>query len=814
MPSPAALDPLTLDLVERALTLPESQRKAWLEAQCENNIALSQRAQELLALVTTSDGWLATGGASALAAHAGGLRDHPSRVGNYQIVDLLGQGGMGVVYRAQRDDGVFDHEVAIKFLNTSALRQSALVGFSAERQILANLQDPNIAQLLDGGELEGCPYLVMEYVDGVPLAAQPQLQQTLEVFLQLCKAVRFAHSNGVIHRDIKPSNVLVTQHSQVKLLDFGVAKLAEPFEAEGGHTAGLTMGETPITRNYAAPEILAGHSATTASDVYSLGVVLFELLHGQRPYDISGIPLAQAAAQVTEHTGRLPILGKAATSDLDSIVHVAMHSDPARRYGSVAALMDDIQRFEQHKPISARMDDRRYLLRQFIKRNKPLVLVSAVSAVAVVAALVAVSTALLESRQQQQLASIEAANAQGAVEFIKAALQSSNPFEAGKPDATIADALTYVEERLASEFGDNPDNQVFLLNAVGEIYVSRGDYAKAKAAGERAVAVIQSNFDQHYHRLPMAWRVVSYSELNAGKFQAALAAATESLQAAQLQFEVEPNQESAGELAHALHVKARALLELDDLDQAAADFRQALELRQNQAASDATTLAASYTGLSALEMRRRDFIAAKPLQEEALRYTRLVTGYEQQARYYLILGNYGVILSHLADLEGAQAAHTEANIGTKRVLGEDHPFYVSGLVSLAIVYERQERYREGIALLEPRAQALLTATDVSVGGAYLLARLGGLMCQAERAEQGLEYAKKGYQARVAIYTEAHVLAQDSLRTISYCQLKIGLVEEAYQSYQELRANLVELRGEAFAEQITADLSAALAKARP
>jgi tRNA A-37 threonylcarbamoyl transferase component Bud32/tetratricopeptide (TPR) repeat protein len=285
------------------------------------------------------------------------------RVGNYRILRRVGKGGQGSVFEAVRDDGAFQQRVAIKLIQWELETDATRERFRQERQILAGLEHPYIARLLDGGETpEGTPYLVMEFVDGLPLnqaAAEWPLRRKLELFLKICSAIEEAHRQLVIHRDLKPANILVTAAGDPKLLDFGIAKLVE-----GG--AGKTRTAfAAMTPDYASPEQVRGQSVSTASDVYSLGVVLYQLLTGRKPYHLETATAVEMDRAICETEPPSPKLG----DELDDIILTALRKEPSRRYGTVQSFAEDVTRYLNHEPVRARPDTFRYRARKFARRN-------------------------------------------------------------------------------------------------------------------------------------------------------------------------------------------------------------------------------------------------------------------------------------------------------------------------------------------------------------------------------------------------------------------------------------------------------------
>ncbi|MEM7355511.1 MAG: serine/threonine-protein kinase, partial [Acidobacteriota bacterium] len=342
------------------------------------------------------------------------------RIGPYAVERTLGQGGMGTVYEALRADEEYRRRVAIKVVRHGLDSDDWVRRFRSERQILADLDHPNIARLIEGGTLEdGRPYLVMEFVEGQPLDAacdqrRWSIRQRLELFVKVCGAVQFAHQSLIVHRDLKPGNILLSAAGEPKLLDFGIAKLLQP--GDFPQTLALTEpGMRPMTLAYASPEQVAGGSLTTASDVYALGVVLYELLTGRSPYPSAGPDLPRAiceeapprpSAAAETHAG-LPLAGgedptvtpeslaalrasdprrleRTLAGDLDNIVLEALRKEPERRYPSAAALAADIERYLDHRPVLARPDTLTYRSRKFVRRHRGGVATAALAAVALI----------------------------------------------------------------------------------------------------------------------------------------------------------------------------------------------------------------------------------------------------------------------------------------------------------------------------------------------------------------------------------------------------------------------------------------------
>ena len=383
-------------ILDGALERPASERAAFLDAACGSDGALRERV-ESLARAAESDG----GMLDAENAVAAGVEVPPmpgragERIGVYALTAEIARGGMGVVYLARRADDAFERRVAVKLMRPGLVSEQDLRRFRGERQIAAGLDHPYIARLLDGGTTAaGEPYLVMEHVEGEPLleycrARGLPVRERLRLFREICAAVQYAHQHLVVHRDLKPGNVLVTPEGTPKLLDFGIAKLLTEGSAAEGADRTATL-ERVLTPEYASPEQVRGRPVTTASDVYSLGVVLYELLSGEKPYRIASSDPAELLRVVCEREPERPSTRTAGLSaDLDAIVLKAMRKEPERRYPSAAALSEDVGRYLDGQPVEARRGSAAYRASRFVRRHRVGVAATALVLVALAGGLFA-----------------------------------------------------------------------------------------------------------------------------------------------------------------------------------------------------------------------------------------------------------------------------------------------------------------------------------------------------------------------------------------------------------------------------------------
>src|SRR5438874_4371927 len=397
-------------LFEQALELPETERAKFLEQKCIGDDALRREVESLLDSHASAGAFIDERSLffSEEDFQNGDEAVPPGQlIGAYRIVREIGRGGMGAVYLAERADEQYQKQVAIKLIKRGMDTDSVLRHFRNERQILASFDHPNIARLFDGGMTkDGLPYFIMEYVEGVPIdkycdAHNLSVAERLKLFREACAAVSYAHRHTVIHRDIKPSNILVTEEGVPKLLDFGIAKILQPDSA--GQSMLTLTGMRAMTPEYASPEQVRGELVTTASDVYSLGVVLYEVLTGVSPYRFTSHAPRDVERAITEQEPTRPSTAigsnrnrhseisnqKLLRGDLDNILLMALRKVPARRYQTVDQFADDIRRHLESRPVLARKDTIGYRTRKFARRNRVAVAAAFLILVSLIGGLIA-----------------------------------------------------------------------------------------------------------------------------------------------------------------------------------------------------------------------------------------------------------------------------------------------------------------------------------------------------------------------------------------------------------------------------------------
>ena len=491
------------DVFGEAYRLPADDRTAYLNRACGGDGELRSEVASLLAALEKADGIFQPLPQGLISTATNGVspdRRIGSPLGSYRIVRQIDSGGMGEVYEAVRDDGKFQRRVAVKFVR-SALSQGEMIRrFEAERSVLATLQYPNIAQLIDAGTTDdGMPYLIMEYVDGNRIDEycdehQLSIAERLQLFQVVCAAVRFAHQHLVVHRDIKPGNILVAADGTPKLLDFGIAKL---LSEEGTPEERTRTGTGFMTPDYASPEQLRGEPATTVSDVYALGMLLYKLLTGLKPYEFhSALPFDMSQTilntEPTRPSGKavaITVAGASAVKirrmlngDVDAIVLMALRKEPERRYQSVQDLSEDIGRYLAHRPVTARRGEVRYRAGKFIRRNRTASIAVVIVTLALIGGIEGVVWQAQRAEHERDIARLEEKKAKRINEFLQQMIAASdvNWYNHGRgPEATAVEILNAASDRLESDLQDEPAVKAELHRTIGNTYLALGASEKA-----------------------------------------------------------------------------------------------------------------------------------------------------------------------------------------------------------------------------------------------------------------------------------------------------------------------------------------------
>ena len=712
------------EILQQLLELPESEQSEFLAQSCDDNPALKILVRRLLAQTKADDTGLRPGGGlEMLGVETSDFapRSEPrfslgDRVGVYRLVRVLGRGGMASVYFATRDDGQFEQTVALKIIDRGG---ETLARFEQERQILASLDHPNIARLLDGGVTEnGVPYVAMEYVEGLPLLEycdreRLSIEQRLRLFNNIVDAVHDAHRSLVVHRDIKSANILVTAAGVPKLLDFGIAKLLEIDALP--HAAPVTRLLSPMTPEYASPEQVRGERMTVATDIYQLGYLLYVLLTDQSPYAPIPTDMAALVDAITRCDPAAPSQRMADTSDtdnpeggtpwalrdttrarmqrrlrgdLDRVVLQALHKDPEQRYGSAAELATDINNVLADRPINARRDSARYRSRMFVQRHA--LAVGATSAT-VLAMVIGASLFTYNLSHAKQEAELEAGKSVQVTNFLMGLFEANDPAEA-LGDSISARQLLDRGAAQAESLESQPEVQAQMFDVLGRMYHKLGQYDKARLHLNRALALRRERLGDPHVDVARSLIALGYVMVDGGEFAAAEELFREALTAQRSLFGSQHL-----EVAASLNGLGHTLASQANYDGAERVFREALAIRRTQFGAEHRDVAVVLNRLGMVLREKGHYDEAESLHRQALAMQRRLFG-DVHPDITDSMNNLARVLEIRGDHDATEALYREL-LATKRVLlGDEHAEVAMTLNNLAVLLEGEGRHEEAEAM--------------------------------------------------------------------------------------------------------------------
>lgn len=760
----AKLDALLL----RALMLEGEERDEFLVDLLAAQPATHARLLHLLELAERPVGMLQTAKAdrdevlAALSERAAAKDEHSGqRIGTWRLLRQVGRGGMGSVYEVAREDGAFVQKAALKLIRSDYAAPDFLARFGQERQILANLNHPGIAHLLDGGETaEGHPYLVMEFVDGLRIDAwcderRLDLDARLALFLQVAEAVDHAHARRVVHRDLKPSNIAVTADGTVKLLDFGIGKVLDSDDTQERHDRTATRLFTP---DYATPEQVVGQSAGMPSDVYQLGLLLYELVcgqHAQQPADVTQaalertvcrddppLPSAAAALAPPPTAARIGGLAPAALArrlrgDLDLIVMKALRKEPARRYASVRDFIEDLRRWQHHMPVRARPETWSYRTARFVRRHAWAVAAASVIFVLTAAYALTVSIQARAIAQQRDRAQAEAQKADRVKSLILRLFEGADPTQSLGKELTARELLNAGWQSIEAELGEQPDVQVELLTTVGATYHQLGQYDEAQKLLLRARDV-----------------AAAHPELPAGVRASAL---------------------------RALGV----LFGLQDkFDEAEQLLREAEALYRQEHDGDNAEVATTLRDRGQVKYERADYAAAEPLFRESLMMRQRLFG-ERNFAVADSIGRVGMALRARGDYAGAEPLLRQALALHRELLPASHPYIATDLSSLASIERNLERYEEAEAHYR-EALAIMTQTrgDDHPFVATIMNNLARALKARGKSDEAETLLLRALAIRRKHLGERHTMVAMNLSDLGWVAEGAGKIDAAESYYRQ------------------------------
>lgn len=661
-------------------------------------------------------------------------------IGAYRLERLLGHGGMGDVYLAERIEPHFRQRVAVKLLRPGWYGPEALARFRLERQILARLNHPQIAPLLDGGVTDdGRPYLVLQYVEGRPITEYCRhkgvpLEDRLRLFCKVARAVDYAHRNLIVHRDLKPANILVTEDGQIRLLDFGIAKLLDPALEE--IEAPMTRAESRVmTPNYAAPEQISGGAVTTATDVHALGLLLYELLAGRRPFAAESGKRADLEKQILEREPAPPsrTVGDARAArrlrgDLDAIVLKALRKEPENRYPSAGEMALDVERHLAGKPVEVRGPSLRYRFGKLVRRNK---LASALAAACVLLLAGFAVMAAYQSRRiarERDLARIEQQKAERVVAVLTEMLAAANPMNVPQgSQLTLGEFLKQTEKRVLESRNLDAGVQARLKHLLGAAYLERSQFAQARTLLEDALRQTRAAYGEEAE----ATAAVLHDLARLARFTEPPHKSIPLLRQS-----LERHQRLFGERHEKVAAALRELgMTLPVSDESRTLLERALSIERALASGPSTGLASSLAALG---------------------------------RHHLLAG----------DLNPAERFFSEALAVLNQLFPRGHPAGLSAATNLATVYQRQGRFREAAEL----NAALIEVKSRLIGPESIPVAIGFNNLGTALAESGNHRkAEEAYRRALALYVK---LLGPHHALVANTTLNLGVLRRLQGDYSE------------------------------
>ncbi len=703
-------------VLEDVLELEAAQRAPFLDAACQGDAELRQEVESLLASEPSLGDFIETPVFRIRPDDGGPSLAQGQRVGVYRIVREIGRGGMGSVYLAERADEEFERRVALKVIRRGMDTEEIVRRFRSERQILAHLDHENIAKLLDGGTTEdGRPYFVMEYVEGRPIDEECDtrklpIRRRLELFQQICSAVHFAHQNLIVHRDLKPGNVLVTTAGVPKLLDFGIAKLLSSDQQ-------FTLVDLrPMTPMYASPEQVRGEAITTASDVYSLGVLLYSLLTGRPPYRPStGDPQGLAKAiceqnpprpssvigRVTPQpvgqagNGDARVLRRQLAGDLDNIVLKAMHKEPQRRYSSADQLSNDIGRHLKGLPVAARKDTLGYRTAKFVGRHKVGTSLAALILLLIVGFSIAVT--FFWRRAESEKTRAEAVNT-----FLDDLFSSSNPSKSLGETITVREVLDRGVQKINATLKDQPEERAALMSTMGRSYRSLGLYEPARQLLETSLSLRRQRFGDEHPLVAQSMHNLAFLLHETEEDDAA-----EKLTREALEIQDRLGETRTLDYAVGLSNLGAILEDQGKPDEAEALYKQSLAIKRELPNVDPESIARSLNNLGKLSSKRGDYADAEKNLQEAIAIHLKVSPDRPDPDLAGNINNLASTLEDRGDLAKAETLYRQSLEMRRKLYGARHFNVAAVLNNLAHVLAAQGNaaaaeplYREAISIVE------------------------------------------------------------------------------------------------------------------
>lgn len=715
----------------------------------------------------------------------------PDKLGAWTLKELLDTGGMSSVYLAERDDEQYRMKAAAKFIHFSGYNPVVVQRFRQEMQFLALLDHPNITRIIDSGVTEhGVPWYIMEYVEGMPITRYCEenrlnLEQRLRLFVQVCHAVQHAHKNLVIHRDLKPSNIFVTSEGDVKLLDFGIAKAFSPDSAEPSGTMLTRENQALMTPEYASPEQLEGSTVSTASDVYSLGVILHELITGTRPYNFEEISRVKMVNRINERPPERPSAtfrkrdskpaginqGKL-SRELDDILLAALRAEPDRRYASAEQLGRDVSNFLNNETVLARADSRGYRFRKFVQRNRIAVALGGLSILILIGAVAAVMW-------QAQQTRLEAERAVAVTDFIVQLFETSDPEISGRPDITVSEVLDQSSIRIEHELSGQPEIQAEILGVVGMVYRSIARFDDSK---EMLESSLQKRIDLYGDEHPLV--ASGLNEIGKLNYFMADYSAADSLYSRALDMRIRLLGNNHPETALSKRNKAMALTNLGRFDEAKTLHYDALDFQIQFYGEKNRDVADGRHQLGYTYHRAGQYNEAEHYYLQGLETNELLFGddYHHNAG---ILNDLGMLYFHKADYQRGEEFHRRALQIRQHLFGEIHPDVSMSRNNIGLALRYQNRYDEAEEMFKKAIdiRRKIFGTE-DIGLAYTKNNLAAIYANRGNFDEAERLNLESLRIRRVVFGNHHPSIALMLNNIGRLKRISGQVNESFPYFHE------------------------------
>jgi len=846
-------------IFHQALTLESQERASFVRQKTAGNKMLFQMIMSMLETENEKDNGITQVISSSMKLF---LEDNfgvqsGDKIDVYQLESVLGEGGMGTVFKARRVDAEFDIEVAIKVIHREQINSETLQRFQSERQILANLNHPNTARLIDGGTTDnGLPYLVMEYIEGEPIidyckSRKLNLKQRLRLFLQICEAVNYAHQNLIVHRDIKPANIMVTHDGTIKLLDFGVAKILNPDDYTKS-VADTHIEMRILTLENAAPEQVLGEKITTRTDVYALGTLLYQLLTEEKifnleeqhrrifekaiceqipekPSTIISPTNSLVAVEVPERSlVTLKTIQKTLKGDLDNIILKSLQKKPERRYQSVEQFSDDIQRHLNHYPVKAQPEKFSYRAKKYIRRHQVGVVFASVLLSALVLFMVMLTMKNSAILEQKKNAELEAARANEIADFMVDIFSSSDPNENAGKEKTSFEMLQESKSKI-NQIKD-PQLKAKLLETLALVYQKLGQYPQAQKLINEAIDIRKKQVTTSATDWARSYYRLGEIEFEIGNFDHAIKTFKKSL--------VYYKNSRLDE-----YEKNTPNIILASIYSYQGKYQQAVELDKNNLrialtkyAPNSAEMGEAYTNLGAefrhlsqfeqsekylrLGLQSRLHSRGEISLDTAHSYNQLASTLEQQQKYQQALemalnglrirqkiyknvhvevaaslGNVSKMYTRLKQLDKAIHYKLESVNMLKKVLGIKHYYVVGSLSALGLMYIANHQFKLAeVAFIESIDISQSMDSSDSPRIAYPLTGMGKLMLKTNQLERALSYLKRAYAIRTKQLPPGHRLTMATAAFLGEAYLRMGDKSQARQYLEQALKGFTKIYG--------------------